>query len=703
MPQLAPIARVLVDEAHGQAWTTRREVAAQIQPSHPADSSLADAADALRRRGFGVHAHVAGPLTDAALRDADVLILPHASDPRWERVVPGGQPALADAEIDAVERFVTAGGGLIVLGECEQDKYANRFNDLLARLRFHLASETVSDYERHHAAPHWILADLDAAGARDGVLSRVRAACFYRATVIDRLPAGARVLARAGLASSAPGGALVAIAEHGEGRVAVLGDSDLFGDDCLRDFDHEALLGDLVHWAARFRFAHAPAPRASAAAQDPAWIALREVTDELRLLQRKDGTLAEDADRDRAVALVGAMAAAIEALTGRFRHQATHLQATVRDLRAWADDGFGVPDFTASLERFRPDLHRVDGIEHLVVFPMYKQNGPRDKTFEALIVRVPWPDWLAELERERYDNAKFVPVTLVDHTAGYDSECAVLFPETVSVAGRPVNHFGAIFCDREAERFRRVTRAAAGLLSLELPADAAALVSDERLSEQAYELWDLVHDRAHSHGDLPFDPFMIRQRMPYWMYSLEELRCDLTAFAEAVSLEREGFGLARHVQYAILFDRLFRCPVTGTRVRNYDGLGGQLLFAYLHRSGHLHWTDNRLSIEWATLADGVAGLRDEVVELYKSGIDRSKLAQWGTAHDLISAYVRPAAGSAWARAVRDFAEVEDPRPYIDRVLDDEFPLSMFYAQLKAKLVPVLARPARAAQPLAAAA
>jgi len=138
-------------------------------------------------------------------------------------------------------------------------------------------------------------------------------------------------------------------------------------------------------------------------------------------------------------------------------------------------------------------------------------------------------------------------------------------------------------------------------------------------------------------------------------------------------------------------------------VRNYDGLGGQLLFAYLHRSGHLHWTDNRLSIEWATLADGVAGLRDEVVELYKSGIDRSKLAQWGTAHDLISAYVPPAAGSAWARAVRDFAEVEDPRPYIDRVLDDEFPLSMFYAQLKAKLVPVLARPARAAQPLAAAA
>jgi hypothetical protein len=30
-------------------------------------------------------------------------------------------------------------------------------------------------------------------------------------------------------------------------------------------------------------------------------------------------------------------------------------------------------------------------------------------------------------------------------------------------------------------------------------------------------------------------------------------------------------------------------------------------------------------------------------------------------------------------------DVEDPRQYIDLVLDDEFPLSMFYTSLKAKL------------------
>jgi hypothetical protein len=152
-----------------------------------------------------------------------------------------------------------------------------------------------------------------------------------------------------------------------------------------------------------------------------------------------------------------------------------------------------------------------------------------------------------------------------------------------------------------------------------------------------------------------------------------------------VRLEGEGFALARHVQYAILFDRLLRFPITGPRLRNYDGLGGQLLFAHLHRHGHVHWTDNRLTIEWATVAEGVAALRQEVLDLYRAGIDRSKLTHWMAGHDLVAAHVTAAAGSSWAAGSRRFEETEDPRGYLDRVLDDEFPLSIFYSSLKAKL------------------
>jgi hypothetical protein len=333
---------------------------------------------------------------------------------------------------------------------------------------------------------------------------------------------------------------------------------------------------------------------------------------------------------------------------------------------------------------------------------MYKQNASPDTCFEALLVRTPWPGWVAELESTQYDNPKFVPVELIDYTAGYDSECAVLFPETFSFVERPTEyHFGAIFCDREAERFRRVGSAAAEILHLNLPPDAAALLASAGLSQDAYILWDLVHDRTHMRGDLPFDPFMIRQRSPYWMYALEELRCDLTAFGEAVKLEREGFAFARHVQYAILFDRLFRFPLTGNRVRNYDGLGGQLLFAFLHREGYLHWTDNRLVIEWDRVADGVGRLSERVQDLYHSGIDRSKLAQWTAAHDLVAQYVPPAESSVWARERRDLPEVDEPKQLVDLVRDDEFPLSLFYAQLQPKLEPALARPHR--EPAASAA
>ena len=122
------------------------------------------------------------------------------------------------------------------------------------------------------------------------------------------------------------------------------------------------------------------------------------------------------------------------------------------------------------------------------------------------------------------------------------------------------------------------------------------------------------------------------------------------------------------------------------------GLGGQLLFAFLHREGYLHWTDNKLTIEWERVADGVGSLRERVQDLYHSGIDRSKVAQWAAAHDLVAAYVPPAEGSRWAKESRDLPEVEEPKQLVDLVKDDEFPLSLFYTSLKPKLEPVLARP-----------
>ena len=436
-------------------------------------------------------------------------------------------------------------------------------------------------------------------------------------------------------------------------------------------------------------------------ANRPAWLRLKAAVEELRPFQSKDGSIdleARGADtRAQADALLATITAAVAELAPSFPHDADYLDAVVTDLARWADSGYAVPDFLDSLLAFQPAGQRQDGLGHLVVFPMYTQNGNPDRNLEAVLLNVVWPDWLAELERTRFDNPMFVPITFADFTSGYDTNSAVLFPETVAVRQAPERFtWGGIFCDREAARFRAVSTAAVRTLGLPIPADAELLLQDQELAQQTFVLWDLVHDRTHSHGDLPFDPFMIKQRSPFWMYGLEELRCDLTAFKAAVQLEAEGHPQGRNVQYAILFDRMFRFPVSGGRVRNYDGLGGQLLFAYLHKHDALRWTDNRLKIDWDRVAAVTTDLCTEIETLYRDGIDRPKTAHWLAAYELVSRYLTPHPASVWAKGADalPFAEHTESKPLnkalCDAVLPDEFPLSMFFEALAKKLSGVIA-------------
>ena len=674
--------RVLFDEAHNESWTIRREVAEAINPAHPDDNSYARAAGLLRHLGHTVTAHTEGSLGPHTLREQDVLVIAHPSGERWERTTGQGGPVFSWEELEAIVDFVEGGGGLIVLAEEEQDKYGNNLAELLARFGVQATHTTVRDARHaHQGVATWVVAEP---ATSDGLLAGVRTACFYRSGVLAA--DGATVLF-ATSPDADPAGAPLAVAlRHGKGRVVVFADSDLFGDDSIDDYDHPRLWGNVVTWAARVPEDTADGELASAGAKAALFGELKTLVEELRPAQVKDGSVPEG--KDRAKELVAAISAKVGELAPYFPHDAPYLGAVRDDLAQWAAQDLGVPDFLDSLNLFHPDTQRTDGLEHLVVFPMYTQNGNPDRNLEAVWIRTIWPQWLADLEAGGYDNPMFVPIAFEDFTAGYDTHSAVLFPETVAVRQTPGNFtWGGIFADREAARFRRVSSAAAETLKLDLPPDAARLLASQQLAEDTFVLWDLVHDRTHSHGDLPFDPFMIKQRMPYWLYSLEELRCDLTAFGEAVKLEKAGVPHARYVQYAVLFDRLFRFPITGARVRNYDGLGGQLLFAYLHRNDIVRWTDNRLSIDWDRAADGVADLRSEVEKLYRDSIDRSKLAHWLAAHELVSAYVRPDPASVWARGVG--ALPEEQKAKVDAVLPDEFPLSMFYEALRRKLTDVV--------------
>ena len=437
-------------------------------------------------------------------------------------------------------------------------------------------------------------------------------------------------------------------------------------------------------------------------AQHPAWLALKSAATELQGLQQQNGSLSDDADRNRAAALVDTVTTSIRELAPFFPHDAAYLDAVQADFASWVAGGFAEPDFYDSIAAFAPAAERRDGVGHLVVFPMYTQNGSRNRFVEAVLVEVMWPDFIAELEATEYGNAMFLPLRFIDFTPGYDTNSAVLFPETVAMRAIPTFTWGAIFQDREAARFRRVLGAAADITKLELPEQAKRMLDDQKLTERAFIMWDLIHDRTHMRGDLPFDPFMIKQRMPYFLYTLEELRCDLTAFRESVRIERrlaakiertavenDMLEHAKLVQFAVLFDRIFRFAITGTRTRNYDAVGGQLLFAWLHQRGVLQWTDVQLTCDWDALADAVVELSDAIDGLYWASIDRPKMVHWLEAYKLVSGVLAPHPASHWAKGLPQEVLEGPASGYTDLVLDDEFPLSMFFEALEKKMRPVI--------------
>lgn len=440
---------------------------------------------------------------------------------------------------------------------------------------------------------------------------------------------------------------------------------------------------------------HSPRATADQLVSHDAWLSLKASATQFQSLQSKDGSLSDPATRGEASELIARIVAALEELLPYFAHDEAYLRALIADLTKWESTDFGVPDFLDALLQFQPQTQREDGLPHLVLFPMYTQNGSTNRYLEAVLVQVMWPDFISELEANSYTNALFVPLRFLDFTAGYDTNSAVLFPESVAIRETPSFTWGAIFQDREAARFRKVLKEAAAITNLQLPDDAAELLSDQQLTEETFIMWDLIHDRTHMRGDLPFDPFMIKQRMPFFLYSLEELRCDLTAFRESMKIasdpksDPKAAKTAKLVQYAVIFDRIFRFAITGSRVRNYDGLGGQLLFAWMHQHHVLHWTDTKLSIDWDQVPEIVAALGDAIDELYWKSIDRPKLAHWLAAYELVSSTVTPNPASVWAKGPDALPLTAPLREITDQVMDDEFPLSMFYEALNKKMAAVI--------------
>ena len=161
---------------------------------------------------------------------------------------------------------------------------------------------------------------------------------------------------------------------------------------------------------------------------------------------------------------------------------------------------------------------------------------------------------------------------------------------------------------------------------------------------------------------------------------------DLATYGSAGELVRRGFPFARYVQYAILFDRILRFPITGrprAQLRRPRRSAAVRLPAPARRAAldgqpaH-HRLGAARRRRWRTL-------RGASRTLYAAGIDMSKVSYWAAAHDLVARVRAAQRRLAVAREARVVSDEAEPRAWIDRVLDDEFPLSTFYLSLQKKL------------------
>ena len=208
-------------------------------------------------------------------------------------------------------------------------------------------------------------------------------------------------------------------------------------------------------------------------------------------------------------------------------------------------------------------------------------------------------------------------------------------------------------------------------------------------------MWDLIHDRTHMRGDLPFDPFMIKQRMPFFLYSLEELRCDLTAFRESVKIERDEKASpeSREAREARAVRRDLRphLPVPdhrqpGAQLRRPRRPAAVRVDAPAPRAAlDRHEAHHRLGRGSGCRRRA----RRPINDLYWQSIDRPKKAHWLAAYELVAETLTPNPASAWARGLPHEVLAGPPKGYTDAVLDDEFPLSMFFEALDKKMKPVI--------------
>jgi hypothetical protein len=234
---------IAFDEVHGESWTISRELAIRSSPSKPEYAYYGHLADVLRLEPQYKVVRLTQPWTDETLRGISVLIIAHPANRRHEGVTCPGPPVFSSEDASRINAFLQSGGGLFVFNEHDAEQWGNNLNDLLAPYGIRCNHDTVwaqkSPQEAYLLVQHFVCEEVTDHPVCDGI-ARIS---FHRGCSID-CSGDARALIRA------PGGQCVFAVSGRSGRVAVIGDTDLFSIPYVGEFDNLHLFQNVIQWLA---------------------------------------------------------------------------------------------------------------------------------------------------------------------------------------------------------------------------------------------------------------------------------------------------------------------------------------------------------------------------------------------------------------------------------------------------------------------
>ena len=429
-------------------------------------------------------------------------------------------------------------------------------------------------------------------------------------------------------------------------------------------------------------------------ATSEAWLSLKAAVAEVREHQAADGSIPDAGQHAARPRSIETIVAGVEALSPSSRTTRRTTRPSSTTCAAGRPRASAPPTSSTRSSRSTRWRQRVDGLEHLVLFPMSPRTAAPSASSRPCSLSVFWPEWVASSRPGEYRNDKFVPVAFPDFTAGYDTTARCCSPRPSPCARCPTFTWGAIFCDREAARFRRVDRMRPS--STHARAAGRRRAPARRPARRAGDLRALgPHPRPRPHARRP----AVRPVHDQAAHALLPVRPRGAALRphrvpRRRSQLRDSEGVARRAPRAVRRASSTAPALPGhaaSRMRNYDSVGGQLLFAALRREGVLHWSDTTLTIDWdrvAVVADAAARRGSRTSTGRASTATRRATGRPRTTSS--PTYVEPHVASTLGERARRAGPAGDHEgATTTAVLPDEFPLSMFFEILAKKISPVV--------------